>query len=144
MQMGCLLASCNIFYYVLLPSTCRFSVLWGSFSHSLDVLWRGTLSSAGTSSSVIKTNYSQITMVLVYWGCAPLLEPLQAIYSNTRTLRWLFSHIGWDMPIEKFKIWKKRVHELQNNIGCTEHIHQTSQLHARRPPKSETFLLVES
>ena len=47
-----------------------------------------------------------MTIVLVYWGYA-LLEPLQAIYHNTRTIRWLFSHVGWDMPIEKLNMWIK-------------------------------------
>ena len=47
-----------------------------------------------------------MSVILVYWGCA-LVEPLQTFYHNTRTIRWIESHVGWDMPIEKLNMWIK-------------------------------------
>ena len=47
-----------------------------------------------------------MSVILVYWGCA-LVEPLQTFYHNTRTIRWVNSHVGWDMPIEKLNMWIK-------------------------------------
>ena len=47
-----------------------------------------------------------MSIILIYWGCV-LLEPLQTFYHNTRTLRWIHSHVGWDMPIEKLNMWLK-------------------------------------
>ena len=47
-----------------------------------------------------------MSIVLVYWGVA-LVEPLQTFYHNTRTIRWIHSHVGWDMPIEKLNMWIK-------------------------------------
>lgn len=74
-------------------------------SHLLDILWRENLSSARTALAN-KTNYRQMSVVLVYWGCC-LVEPLQTVYHNTRTLRWVHSHVGWDMVIEKLNMWIK-------------------------------------
>lgn len=74
-------------------------------SAALDLLWRENLASARTSLAN-KKNYSQMSVVLVYWG-ACLREPLQTIYHNTRTLRWINNHVGWDMPIEKLNMWIK-------------------------------------
>ena len=47
-----------------------------------------------------------MSVVLVYWGTA-LVQPLQAFYHNTRTIRWIDHHVGWDMPIEKLNLWIK-------------------------------------
>ena len=74
-------------------------------SHALDRLWRENLVSARTALAN-KTNYRQMSIILVYWGLA-LLEPLQTFYHNTRTIRWIHSHVGWDMPIEKLNMWIK-------------------------------------
>lgn len=72
-------------------------------SVKLDLLWRENLASARTSTAN-KTNYRQMSVILIYWGWC-LVEPLQTLYHNTRTLRWLHSHVGWDMPIEKLNMW---------------------------------------
>ena len=68
-------------------------------SQHLDMLWRENLSSTRTAKAN-KTNYRQMSIILVYWGAA-LVPPLQAFYHNTRTIRWIHAHVGWDMPIEK-------------------------------------------
>lgn len=74
-------------------------------SATLDLLWRENLASAraatkrGNLGESGKTNYATMSVVLIYWGCA-LREPLETAYHNTRTLRWIFSHVGWDMPVE--------------------------------------------
>ena len=67
-------------------------------SKVLDRIWRENLASA-RSAKGNKTNYSKMSVIVVYWGCA-LKEPLQTAFHNTRTLRWLYSHTGWDMIIE--------------------------------------------
>ena len=74
-------------------------------SHSLDRLWRENLVSARTATAN-KVNYRQMSVCLVYWGLA-LVEPLQTFYHNTRTIRWIHSHVVWDMPIEKLNMWLK-------------------------------------
>ena len=74
-------------------------------SRHLDMLWRENLASARTAKAN-KVNYRQMSIILVYWGCA-LVEPLQTFYHNTRTIRWINSHVGWDMPIEKLNMWIK-------------------------------------
>ena len=43
-----------------------------------------------------KTNYTQWTTNRVYWGTA-LREPLQSFYHNIRTLRYIDTHVGYDM-----------------------------------------------
>lgn len=72
-------------------------------SHLLDRLWREFLGTARTDMAN-KTNYSKMSVVLVYWGCC-LREPLQTVFHNTRTLRLLHTHVGWDMPIEVLNLW---------------------------------------
>lgn len=74
-------------------------------SHHLDLLWRENLPSTRTAKAN-KVNYRQMSVILVYWGCA-LVEPLQSFYHQTRTIRWVHSHVGWDMPIEKLNMWIK-------------------------------------
>jgi len=74
-------------------------------SHMLDRLWREFLGTARTGRAN-KTNYSKMTVILIYWGCC-LVEPLQTVYHNTRTLRLLHTHVGWDMPIEVLNLWIK-------------------------------------
>ena len=74
-------------------------------SKTLDIVWRENLATAH-SKKANKTNYSQMTIALIYWGWA-LVEPLQTAFHNTRTLRWIFSHVGWDMPIEIMNSWIK-------------------------------------
>ena len=74
-------------------------------SKQLDMLWRENLASTRTAKAN-KTNYRQMSVILVYWG-AVLVEPLQTFYHNTRTIRWIHSHVGWDMPIEKLNMWIK-------------------------------------
>lgn len=72
-------------------------------SKQLDLLWRENLASTRTAKAN-KTNYRQMSVVLVYWGTV-LVEPLQTFYHNSRTIRWVWSHVGWDMPIEKLNGW---------------------------------------
>ena len=74
-------------------------------SQHLDMLWRENLSSTRTAKAN-KTNYRQMSVILVYWGAA-LVAPLQAFYHSTRTIRWINAHVGWDMPIEKLNAWIK-------------------------------------
>ena len=74
-------------------------------SKTLDKVWRENLSSSLTKTAN-KTNYSKMTISLIYWGYA-LVEPLQTAFHNTRTLRWIHSHVGWDMPIEIMNSWIK-------------------------------------
>ena len=74
-------------------------------SKTLDKLWRENLTTARTSKAN-KTNYSKMSVVLVYWGCA-LREPLQSVFHATRTLRWINTHVGWDFPIEQLNNWIK-------------------------------------
>ena len=69
----------------------------------LDMIWRENLSTARASN---KSNYSQMSVITVYWGCA-LREPLQTVFHNTRTLRWLDTHVGHDFPIEQLNNWIK-------------------------------------
>jgi len=40
-----------------------------------------------------------MSIIRVYWGIA-LREPLNTIYHSLRTLRWIHTHVGWDMFIE--------------------------------------------
>jgi hypothetical protein len=47
-----------------------------------------------------------MSVILVYWGVA-LVPSLQTFYHATRTIRWVHSHVGWDMPIEKLNMWIK-------------------------------------
>lgn len=74
-------------------------------SATLDKIWRENLASAraatkhGGTDEPGKTNYALMSVVLVYWGRA-LKEPLASAFHNTRTLRWVHKHVGWDMPIE--------------------------------------------
>ena len=81
------------------------SAVHSNRSHLLDMLWCENLSSTLTAKAN-KTNYRQMSVILVYWGAA-LVEPLQTFYHNTRTVRWIHSHVGWDMPIEKLNMWIK-------------------------------------
>ena len=74
-------------------------------SKHLDMLWRENLACTLTAKAN-KTNYRQMSVILVYWGAA-LVAPLQAFYHNTRTIRWIHAHVGWDMPIEKLNMWIK-------------------------------------
>jgi hypothetical protein len=74
-------------------------------SATLDKVWRENLQTARTSMAN-KTNYSQMTISVIYWGWA-LVEPLQTAFHRTRTIRWLHSHVGWDFPIEMMNCWIK-------------------------------------
>ena len=74
-------------------------------SKHLDLLWRENLCSM-RSAKGNKSNYRQMAIILIYWGTC-LVEPLQQFYHNTRTVRWIHSHVGWDMPIEKLNMWIK-------------------------------------
>ena len=75
-------------------------------SQLLDIIWRENLASA-RSGLANKTQYSQMTVSMIYWGTA-LREPLQtAFLHNTRTLRWVKTHVGWDLPIEMLNKWIK-------------------------------------
>ena len=85
-------------------------------SRHLDLLWRENLASTRTAKAN-KTNYRQMSIILVYWGVA-LVEPLQTFYHNTRTIRWIESHVGWDMPIEKLNMWIKE--SVVSNISETQ------------------------
>jgi len=74
-------------------------------SRHLDMLWRENLPSTRTAKGN-KVNYRQMSVILVYWGVA-LVPALQTFYHATRTIRWIHSHVGWDMPIEKLNMWIK-------------------------------------
>lgn len=74
-------------------------------SQLLDIIWRENLASA-RSGLANKTQYSQMTVSMIYWGTA-LREPLQTAFHNTRTLRWVKTHVGWDLPIEMLNKWIK-------------------------------------
>ena len=78
--------------------------------------WRENLASAraakkqnaaGEATSSGKTNYALMSVVVVYWGYA-LLEPLATAFHNTRTVRWVHSHVGWDMVIEMLNLLVKQ------------------------------------
>ena len=72
-------------------------------SHDFDRLWRENLISARTPLAN-NVNYRKMSMcALVYWGVC-LVEPLTAFYHNTRTIRWVHAHVGWDKPIEKLNM----------------------------------------
>ena len=71
-------------------------------SATLDLVWRENLATARTSLAN-KTNYAPMSIVRVYWGWA-LVEPLQTVYHNLRTLRQVFTHVGWDWPIENLNL----------------------------------------
>jgi hypothetical protein len=71
-------------------------------SATLDLVWRENLASARTSMAN-KTNYAPMSVVRVYWGWA-LVEPLQTVYHNLRTLRQVLTHVGWDWPIENLNL----------------------------------------
>jgi hypothetical protein len=62
----------------------------------LDLIWAENLASARASN---KHQYSVMSVVCVYWGAA-LVEPLASAFHNLRTIRYVHSHVGWDMPIE--------------------------------------------
>ena len=74
-------------------------------SQLLDIIWRENLASL-RSGLTNKTQYSQMTVSMIYWGTA-LREPLQTAFHNTRTLRWVKTHVGWDLPIEMLNKWIK-------------------------------------
>jgi hypothetical protein len=74
-------------------------------SRHLDMLWRENLPSTRTAKGN-KVNYRQMSVILVYWGVA-LVPALHTFYHATRTIRWIHSHVGWDMPIEKLNMWIK-------------------------------------
>ena len=74
-------------------------------SQLLDIIWRENLASA-RSGLANKTQYSQMTVSMIYWGTV-LREPLQTAFHNTRTLRWVKTHVGWDLPIEMLNKWIK-------------------------------------
>ena len=65
-------------------------------SSILDLIWCENLATARASGT---SNYSVMSVIRIYWGVA-LREPLNSIYHNLRTLRWIHTHVGWDMFIE--------------------------------------------
>ena len=100
-------------------------------SPHLDMLWRENLSSTRTAKAN-KTNYRQMSVILVYWGAA-LVLPLQEFYHNTRTIRWMHAHVGWDM----MGYAHREVEYVDQRVSSSKHlrvpdhqIHPTPQLHA--------------
>ena len=75
-------------------------------SGKLDQIWRENLRSARTSKGN-KTNYSKMSVILIYWGVA-LKRDISVAFHNTRTLRWIHSHTGWDMFIEGLNLLIKK------------------------------------
>ena len=75
-------------------------------SKCLDRIWRENLASARTARGN-KTNYAKMSVILIYWGAA-LVGDLAIAFHNTRTLRWLDSHTGWDMFIEALNLCIKK------------------------------------
>ena len=104
-----------LYDYVFLYMQFRNAVRTNS-SDELDVCWREFLTSA-RSDLGNKTNYSQLSIVRVYWGVA-LVPQLALLYRNIRTLRLKDTHVGWDMFIEKMNLDIAR--------GCTSHITKES------------------
>ena len=111
-------------------------------SRHLDMLWRENLASTRTAKAN-KVNYRQMSVILVYWGVA-LVEPLLTFYHNTRTIRWIESHVGWDMPIEKLNMWIKE--SVISNISQMQicKIHLAAQLCAACDPSLEEPYVVEA
>ena len=85
-------------------------------SHDLDRCWREFLS-IGRTDAGNKTNYTQMSIVRVYWGRA-LNRQLSELYHNVRTLRFVDTHVGWDMFIEKVNLLIAK--------ACTSHITRES------------------
>jgi hypothetical protein len=96
-----------------------------------------------------------MSVVLVYWGQA-LREPLATAYHNTRTLRWVHKHVGWDMPIEMLnKMLKESVvanitHELiakvirRLNFTWVVHRALDAIIKANRKPDSATLKKIDT
>jgi len=115
-------------------------------SRKLDLLWRENLCSMRTATAN-KTNYRQMAVILVYWGIA-LVPTLGAFYHNTRTVRWIWSHVGWDMPIEKLNMWIKesvvsniskwQICQFIRRLNFMQHVVRVLKLIFRRRRKRET------
>ena len=82
-----------------------------------------------------------MTVSMIYWGVA-LREPLRSAFHNTRTLRWVKTHVGWDMPIEMLNMWIKegvvshvtgaQIKKFIRRINFTQHVkRQLEQVHHR-------------
>ena len=99
-------------------------------SKLLDLIWRENLSSARCELAN-KTQYSQMTVSMIYWGVA-LREPVRTAFHNSRTLRWIRTHVGWDMPIEMLNMWIKesvvshvtedQIKKFIRRINFTQHV----------------------
>ena len=109
-------------------------------SRTLDTLWCENLHSA-RASLANKTNYRQMSVILIYWGVA-LVEPLQTFYHNTRCLFWVYSFVGWDMPIEKLNAWIKasvvanisewQICQFIRRVNFMQHVHRGVQFLTQR------------
>ena len=118
-------------------------------STHLDMLWRENLHTT-RAAKANKTNYRQMSVILVYWGAA-LFAPLQTFYHNTSTIRWIHAHVGWDMPIEKLNAWIKEsvvsnISEFQiikfiRRLNFMQHVtrHLKQLIYARRKRDSATL-----
>ena len=95
-------------------------------SATLDKIWREFLSTAHTKDSN-KTNYSQMSVIRVYWGRA-LVDELKQLYHNLRTMRLLHTHVGWDMFIEHVNllIGESRADTWEQITSFLEHYNFTS------------------
>ena len=123
-------------------------------SKRLDMVWRENLATA-RSSMANKTNYSQMSVVLIYWGMC-LREPLRTVFHNTRTLRWLHTHVGWDMPIEKLNMWIKmsvvahitfeQIRQFVRRLNFTHTVvrHVESVVHRFRKADDETLKKIDN
>ena len=123
-------------------------------SKRLDLIWRENLATARCSMAN-KTNYSQMSVILIYWGHC-LAEPLRTVFHNTRTLRWLHSHIGWDMPIEKLNMWiklsvvahitKEAICKFIRSLNFTHRVVRAMQavVYRFRKPETETLKKIDN
>ena len=114
-------------------------------SATLDRVWRENLPTARAAN---KTNYSQMSVITVYWGGA-LREPLRTAFHNTRTLRWLDTHVGLDFPIEQLNNWiadacpknitEDWVRKFIRRVPFTQTVNRSvrAALHANREDESE-------
>jgi hypothetical protein len=94
---------CNFLYLAAFKFQQMRNAVRTNDSKVLDIIWRENLATC-RSDLGNKTNYAQMSIVRVYWGWA-LREPLQKIYHNLRTLRFLRTHVGYDWPIEQLNLW---------------------------------------
>ena len=84
-----------IFHYIQFRNSVR-----ENNSAALDLSWREALPGLRSFNKYI---YAQMAVNVVYWGTC-LREPLAQFWRNTRTLRLVDTHCGYDMFAEKYNL----------------------------------------